>query len=140
MWQKYDFFFIFVLFICQIIKKRLLIVYYCKAGVAKMQSVFIFCGVFNAGLAQGLFSFHACAAFAALLLTALVAAPCLAVVNAEASANACYVGLADAGVGGTDFYALPCAEACGVIHCFYKLRTAVRIDGMVAGMIGDEHL
>ena len=75
-----------------------------------------------------------------MLLAALVAAPCLGIVDAEALSDACDVCLGDGGVGCHNPYADVCARLSRRVDGFDEVLTAVGIDGVVASVVGDKHL
>ena len=74
------------------------------------------------------------------MLAALVARVGLAVVDAEAFSDLSYLGLGDAGIGGANLYADIGAGPHGLLHWADEVCPAVGVDGMVAEMVGDEHL
>ncbi len=102
--------------------------------------ILVFGGIVNAGLAEGLLPLAAGAAFAAMFLASLVAAPCLAVVQAKGFAVAGDVGFRKVGVGCNDGNVLVGAGLGRIRYGIDKLRTAVGINGMVAAVVGHQHM
>lgn len=96
--------------------------------------------VFDACLCKGFLSFYACTALAAVLLAALVTAPCLGVVDAKAFADACDVTLGYGCVGGNDVYVVERSGCGGSVDGVDEFRAAVWIDRVIAAVVGDEHL
>ncbi len=95
--------------------------------------------IFDTGLTECLFALTAGTTFAAVLLTAFIAAPCLGIVDAEALADAGDVSLGDIGVRSVHTNVDVSAGTGGSVNGVDELRTAVWIDRVVAGMVGDHH-
>lgn len=96
------------------------------------------CGIGYAGFAESLLTFGAGAAFAAMFVLALIAAPGLGVINTKLFASSGDVGFCPVGVRREQFNSVVCAFAYRTSHRVNKLRPAIRIDSMVAAMVGHE--
>ena len=75
-----------------------------------------------------------------MLLASLVAAPCLGVVQSQFLAASGNVALGDLGVRSYNVHIVVCAGIGSRVDGVDELRTAVGIYGMVATVIGYEHL
>ena len=73
-----------------------------------------------------------------MFVLALIAAPGLGVINTELFASSGDVGFCPVGVRGEQFDSVVCAFANSSGHSINKLRSAIRIDSMVATMVGHE--
>ena len=105
-----------------------------------MKLSLILCGILNTRFSQCFLALHAGTAFSAVLLTTLVAAPGLGIVNTEFLADGCNLALGDVGIRSHHANIYEGARLGSLIDCLDKFRATVRIDGVVAAMIGDEHL
>lgn len=96
-------------------------------------------GVVDVGKGQGFFTFNAGAAFAAVLVITLVTAPCFGIVYLQPLTDGGNLAFGDVGVWGFDAYIdKGSALRCPIDGCD-KLGGAIGIDGVVAGMVGDEN-
>ena len=93
-------------------------------------SVEIHCFVVNPRLTQCFLALNACAACATVHLSALIARPCLTVVDAEHLATTGDVGLGDIGVWRNDLHVVVCALLCSLTDGVDERGTAVGIDGV----------
>lgn len=95
-------------------------------------------GIGYAGVAESLLAFGAGAAFAAMFVFALIAAPGLGVIYTELFASSGDVGFCPVGVRSEQFDSVVCAFTNSSGHSINKLRPTIRIDSMVATMVGHE--
>ena len=75
-----------------------------------------------------------------MLVATFVAAPCLGVVDAESSTTSRDVGLCDIGVRSHYMHVDVCASLRRLVYGVDKLGTAVGLDGVVAAVVGNEHV
>ena len=101
---------------------------------------FVFRKVFNSGIAQCLLALHAGAAFAAVLVSALVARPRLRVVDAQLLTPSGNVALRYAGVWRNHSHSVVRPRRCGAAHCRDEFRPAVGVYGVVTAVVGNHHV
>ena len=88
---------------------------------------FVFRKVFNSGIAQCLLALHAGAAFAAVLVSALVARPRLRVVDVQLLTPSGNVALRYAGVWRNHSHSVVRPRRCGAAHCRAVLAGGVLV-------------
>ena len=94
--------------------------------------------IFNAGLCEGFFAFAAGPADTAMMLAAFVTTPGLGVVEMKVFAFGCNLSLGETGIRREELNPVPRTEMDGIIHRLDELRTAVGVDGVIAGMISQQ--
>ena len=87
-----------------------------------------------------IFSFPTRATHAAGFVAAFVATPGLVVVDAESQSVPHDLGLGDIRIRRQQPYAVPRTCAHRSVHRLHKLRATIRIDGMVAGVVGEHDI
>ena len=102
-------------------------------------SILILRWIVDAGVTKGLDALAAGAALAAMLLATLVARVGHRVIHAHSLAVTSDVGLAEVCVRREDLYALVGALLHRHRHGIDKRLSAIGIDGMVTGMVGNHH-
>ena len=111
-----------------------------KGQASREESLLVDSGVGETCQHKRLMAFDARATLATMHVSALVAAPCFGVVDAQLCAPLHDLRLRQLGVGRHNLHADIGSGLRGVADGPYESRTAVGIDGVVATMVGDEHL
>ena len=106
----------------------------------RKDSVEIDCSIINTSQFESLLALYTCATRSAVHLSALIARPCLTVVDAEHLATTGDVGLGDIGVWRNDLHVVVCALLCSLTDGVDERGTAVGIDGVVSKVIGYHHV
>ena len=91
----------------------------------------------DTGKGEGFAAFATGAAASAMVLAALVAGPRFGIIDAKVFAAAGDIGLGDGCVGCEELYVLVGSGTYGIVHGVDELGTAVGIDSMVAGVVGN---
>ena len=95
--------------------------------------------VFNTSIFQCLAAFATGAAFAAVLLSPFIAGISLRIIQTQSLAMLGDFFLAQIGIRRKDLDVLVCSCRHGLRHGIDETRAAVRVNGMVARMIGYHH-
>ena len=101
----------------------------------RKDSVEIDCSIINTSQFESLLALYTCATRSAVHLSALIARPCLTVVDTECLAPAGYVGLGNVGVWSDNLQSVVCSFLNSLAHGINKTPPAGGTDGRIAGVM-----